>query len=193
MGAVLTDDDVEAALRDGALICQKCGTHKPLGEFTPSRRNRLGVRATCRRCNANRVAGQRAMDPEHVRRRDRARIRPMDHRAKQATWRAANRERSNATMREATRRRRARMAGGDVRLVTQRDLYRLAQRQRGRCAYCGACAQLTVDHLVAVALGGRHAIGNLVLACFLCNRRKGTLLPIQFKHGGRCRVATTTI
>ena len=44
------------------------------------------------------------------------------------------------------------------------------------CAYCGAGAEqgvtLTLDHVVAVELGGTNASTNLVTACFSCNSSK---------------------
>ena len=43
-----------------------------------------------------------------------------------------------------------------------------------KCVYCGMntgfCGE--IDHIEPIALGGEHAISNLVLACFRCNRFK---------------------
>jgi len=44
------------------------------------------------------------------------------------------------------------------------------------CAYCGASAEdgtlLTLDHVLAVELGGTNDPTNLVTACFSCNSAK---------------------
>jgi len=44
------------------------------------------------------------------------------------------------------------------------------------CAYCGAHAEdgivLTLDHVLAVELGGTNAVTNLVTACLSCNSAK---------------------
>jgi len=54
----------------------------------------------------------------------------------------------------------------------------------GLCHYCGrkfAHADLTMDHLVPLARGGKSSKGNLVPACKDCNTRKKTLLPMEWQ------------
>ncbi|MCW2950287.1 MAG: hypothetical protein JWN41_1300 [Thermoleophilia bacterium] len=59
---------------------------------------------------------------------------------------------------------------------------RLAERQGGRCHYCGTAmtpqprdpnerraSDITIEHLVPRVLGGGNAPGNLVAACRGCN------------------------
>lgn len=48
------------------------------------------------------------------------------------------------------------------------------------CRYCGqrtTKATLVFDHYVPVSLGGKTTLGNLVVTCVLCNRRKGETHP----------------
>jgi len=52
----------------------------------------------------------------------------------------------------------------------------------GKCLCCGAARELTVDHVVPLARGGRNDIGNLQLLCQACNRRKGTQ-TIDYRPG----------
>jgi 5-methylcytosine-specific restriction endonuclease McrA len=55
-------------------------------------------------------------------------------------------------------------------------------RDDHNCQYCGerfAPSQLTFDHVVPVARGGRKDWDNIVTCCIPCNRRKGDLLPEQ--------------
>lgn len=47
------------------------------------------------------------------------------------------------------------------------------------CQYCGSNEELTVDHVVPVAKGGKTAFENCVTACKVCNSRKGDRLPTQ--------------
>ena len=53
-------------------------------------------------------------------------------------------------------------------------------RDDHKCQYCGdrfPPSQLTFDHVVPVARGGRKDWENIVTCCIPCNRRKGDLLP----------------
>jgi 5-methylcytosine-specific restriction endonuclease McrA len=54
---------------------------------------------------------------------------------------------------------------------------------RGTCHYCGKSVppkELTLDHIVPVARGGRSTKGNCVPACKECNNQKKNLLPIEW-------------
>ena len=56
---------------------------------------------------------------------------------------------------------------------------------KGRCHYCGqsvAPDDLTMDHIVPVARGGRSTRGNVVPACRPCNTRKKQLLPMEWEQ-----------
>ncbi len=55
-------------------------------------------------------------------------------------------------------------------------------RDDHRCQYCGEpfpTAELTFDHVVPVAQGGRKDWGNIVTCCITCNRRKGGRTPTE--------------
>jgi 5-methylcytosine-specific restriction protein A len=64
--------------------------------------------------------------------------------------------------------------------------------QRGVCAYCGKAfrpGELTMDHVVPIARGGRSAKGNVVASCKPCNTEKKLLTPAERlllaqKHSG---------
>lgn len=45
------------------------------------------------------------------------------------------------------------------------------------CQYCGATKDLTLDHLIPRARGGKSSWVNLVTACRRCNARKGDYTP----------------
>jgi 5-methylcytosine-specific restriction endonuclease McrA len=56
---------------------------------------------------------------------------------------------------------------------------------RGVCHFCGGTfppGELTMDHLVPVARGGKSTPGNVVPACRECNSRKKYLLPIEWEE-----------
>lgn len=61
--------------------------------------------------------------------------------------------------------------------VSKRLRYEVLRRDNHTCRYCGAAApdvKLTVDHVVAVALGGEDKPENLVTACQPCNAGKSS-------------------
>lgn len=58
------------------------------------------------------------------------------------------------------------------------------KRARGICHYCGGRfppGELTMDHLVPLARGGRSNKGNLVPACKACNSAKKHKLAFEMK------------
>jgi 5-methylcytosine-specific restriction endonuclease McrA len=56
------------------------------------------------------------------------------------------------------------------------------KRATGICHYCGKKCdpkELTMDHIVPIARGGRTGPGNVVAACLACNREKGADTPVD--------------
>jgi 5-methylcytosine-specific restriction endonuclease McrA len=47
------------------------------------------------------------------------------------------------------------------------------------CQYCGSAEELTVDHVVPLAKGGKTEFENCVTACKICNSKKGHKLPSE--------------
>jgi len=57
-----------------------------------------------------------------------------------------------------------------------------AQLAKGVCRHCGGHFppnQLTMDHLIPVARGGRSDKHNVVPACFACNQAKAAKTPVE--------------
>ena len=58
-------------------------------------------------------------------------------------------------------------------------------RDNHSCQYCGEAfptSELTFDHVVPVAQGGRKDWENIVTCCVTCNRRKGGRTPAEARH-----------
>jgi len=54
---------------------------------------------------------------------------------------------------------------------------------KGICHYCGrptSPGELTMDHIVPIARGGRSTKGNIVPACKACNTEKQQRLPMEW-------------
>jgi 5-methylcytosine-specific restriction endonuclease McrA len=55
---------------------------------------------------------------------------------------------------------------------------------RGICHYCGRrfpARELTMDHVVPIARGGKTTKGNVVACCKECNTRKKARMPMEWK------------
>lgn len=84
--------------------------------------------------------------------------------------------------------------GISIESVEQNDAYKYGKVDAGKrakvyqrdghvCCYCGerfAASELEPDHVIPVSRGGNDAIGNLVAACFPCNRAKFDRHPTEF-------------
>jgi len=57
--------------------------------------------------------------------------------------------------------------------------FNLFLRDRFRCVYCGSGRELTFDHVIPRAHGGRTTWENVATACAPCNLRKGGRTPAQ--------------
>jgi len=67
---------------------------------------------------------------------------------------------------------------------------------KGQCHYCGRripAAELTMDHIVPIARGGRSTKGNVVPACKSCNTKKKQLLPMEWEAYLLLQKTKTTI
>ena len=80
---------------------------------------------------------------------------------------------------------------GEIR--REKDKARILRKSRwwqqklavGICYYCGGVfkpGDLTMDHIVPLARGGRSSKDNIVACCKDCNTRKKTLLPIEWEE-----------
>ena len=47
------------------------------------------------------------------------------------------------------------------------------KRDKNKCQYCGSTKSLTIDHVIPRSRGGKDTWENLVVACSLCNIKKG--------------------
>jgi len=57
--------------------------------------------------------------------------------------------------------------------------------EKGICHYCNRQVgreNLTMDHVVPLARGGKSKKGNLVPACKECNNKKKSLLPVEWEE-----------
>jgi 5-methylcytosine-specific restriction endonuclease McrA len=68
---------------------------------------------------------------------------------------------------------RAKQAGYSGPHFTATEWHELVLACGGRCLACGSREDLTVDHIVPLALGGSNTIENVQPLCSVCNGSKG--------------------
>lgn len=85
--------------------------------------------------------------------------------------------------RERQSKRRAKCGGAPIG-VHREAIGRLMHLQRGKCASCGVDIRdsFHLDHIVPLAIGGAHALGNFQLLCPPCNLSKGAKSPLKFAN-----------
>jgi 5-methylcytosine-specific restriction endonuclease McrA len=89
-------------------------------------------------------------------------------------WKKRNPQQVKAD--NAARNNRIRRVGGKI---TAEEVLALYERQRGRCAACNKRVKLKyhLDHIMPLALGGMHEIGNAQILCPRCNVTKHAMHP----------------
>lgn len=104
---------------------------------------------------------------------------PEERAQRQAEARKAWKERNPDSQRLHRSAYRARKRNADTRVIAAKDLARLHAQP---CAACGTTEDLQVDHVIPLARGGRHAIGNLQMLCRTHNQQKLDLLQTEWKY-----------
>jgi 5-methylcytosine-specific restriction endonuclease McrA len=93
-------------------------------------------------------------------------------------WRKNNLDKS----RLSAHKQRAIRRGAQVETITKKQIEELFEKQRGRCAICTSKIDMVtkhIDHIAAIAKGGKHEILNLQLTCPRCNMSKHDKHPID--------------
>lgn len=67
--------------------------------------------------------------------------------------------------------------------VTVEDWMKILRDFDYRCAYCRVTGPMTIDHVVPLSRGGRHAYSNLVPCCAPCNSDKANKTVIEWRKG----------
>jgi len=64
---------------------------------------------------------------------------------------------------------------------TAKDWRGILRQYHDACAYCGSTDRIELEHVIPIARGGRDAIGNIVPACYACNRSKWSKFYMEWK------------
>jgi 5-methylcytosine-specific restriction endonuclease McrA len=61
----------------------------------------------------------------------------------------------------------------NTRRIPQAVIIEVADRDDGKCVYCGSRKDLHFDHIIPWSKGGANTVNNIQLLCGRCNRAKG--------------------
>ena len=158
--------------------CNDCGEDKPIPDLVRNDKCKHGVRKLCKECNV--IRSQTRHDPKQKSEYDKAR-----RKLKGDELRAYDRNRAKLPHRRAahnedTRKRRAKLKNA-IPKDYDRDgvlaMYKLAQKFSKLTG-----VEMHVDHIIPLACGGEHNVGNLQLLAGTLNVAKGANPHFQLPH-----------
>lgn len=123
---------------------------------------------------ADRIYGQNNRDKTRANSRRYRLNNPEQASANSRKYRQANRP----LMAIKSAARRAKKLENGVFFISRKEVNALYARP---CFYCASILNIEIDHIVPIAKGGRHSIGNLVPACRACNASKSDKFLTEWK------------
>lgn len=149
-------------------ICTRCEGEKPLEDFPPHKRGRLGRDSHCRMCHRSASKARYWADPERGRQEARAfRDQNPDY---QSEWAERNPSRRRGHRWSGSYRERMAKYGHQVEVVETFGPDEVIARYGDSCWHCEDGPFEHLDHFpVAVLHGGPHALDNVKPSCASCN------------------------
>jgi 5-methylcytosine-specific restriction protein A len=171
--------------------CSRCKQILPRTDFGKHTKTPDGLYSQCQPCRRQARAAYRKRHSDTIKAEQKSNYeRNRDKRIAYANQRikdnpeqhkinmAKSRKKRHLEVAADTRRRNARRKANGIFAISKSELKRLSQQP---CFYCGTTERLTVDHVIAIARGGRDSIGNLVSACKTCNSQKRELTIMEWR------------
>jgi 5-methylcytosine-specific restriction endonuclease McrA len=159
--------------------CNRCKTNKPLASFSKNAREANGLCRECKECSKARAKDRYKKEGDKLRRQ------MADQRAKDYEYRLSIERASRHRRKEAQRP--LKNARQSVRnRVLQGSKFALDAKQVAKiyassCFSCGTNKNISLDHVIPIARGGNHSIGNLMPLCQPCNSSKGKKLLVEWR------------
>lgn len=190
--------------------CSKCQQVKSQSEFYGKKSSSDGLNSWCKTCFKKQVSKRYTANPEPAKQRSKKWRLDNPEKVKQnnkiwksnnaeyaaiknSEWRKNNHSQhlentrkwsSNNQLRrrENELKRRAIKNKNGVYKISIKELRKLRNQN---CLYCEQIAEITIDHIIPIARGGSHSIGNLAPACQSCNSSKGSKTITEWKMAKR--------
>lgn len=150
-------------LKRGFKWCSGCHSVKPLVDF---HKNGSTIRSLCKPCECKRSIGNKKTTGYYNRQEVKQKRNENSRLCKRAKYMFDEQYRIDELNRCHARR--SSMQGH----ITVEQWHAACAAFDFKCAYCGAEHKLTMDHVVAVSVGGITSASNIVPACQSCNSSK---------------------
>lgn len=164
-------------LSESIKLCRRCSEVKDCREFYVDNSKKDKISTYCKQCTieksklwANENKAKRSQIVTKWKNRN-----IEEYRNYHRGYRMANLNK----MSEKEARRRCKKRGNGVFVITKNELNKLYSTP---CYICQSSPSSHLDHIIPLAKGGRHSIGNLAGACASCNLQKGALFLSKFKY-----------
>ncbi len=161
-------------------VCIKCKVTKSYSDFHANKRTSTGVHNVCKVCH-NQASKERYALKGQLLRQQMA-----NQRATNYEYRIEIERRSREKRKEVQRPRknarqqiRNRLVKGSKFTILDKDLRKLYSQP---CFVCEAKDNQSIDHIIPLARGGNHSIGNLMTLCQPCNASKGKRLLVEWSR-----------
>lgn len=186
--------------------CSKCKISKSFDSFAKHKGKPLGIRYTCKQCDANFSKKWKSENPNYqaeyyqknktqiLLRMKTHRLENLDAKRRSArVYAQLNKEKMSKTNADWVRsnpeknrakkaRRRALEIQAQAFFISSKQIEKLYLQ---KCIYCGSAGPIELDHVIPISRGGSHSLGNLVSACRPCNRSKGNKMIMEWRLGRR--------
>jgi 5-methylcytosine-specific restriction endonuclease McrA len=164
----------------GKRHCIVCKVVKPFSEFHKNKRTKEGVSNKCKVCQ-NLASNERYQEKGAMLRSQMAAQRVNNYQYRLEIERAsrARRKEAQRPLKNARQQIRNRLIQGKVFVLYPKELQKFYKLP---CFRCGTIESLSIDHVIPLARGGNHSIGNLMTLCRSCNASKGKKFLTEWKR-----------
>ena len=160
--------------------CNICKIDQTLENFKNMSKNKYGKSPYCIPCEKQKKREYYIKNAEHIKEKAAKwkKNNPDKIKEQRKTNREKNLEKIRLRSKNKEARRRSRKRNSGEFLVLNKELKKIYSSP---CFICGSTENITADHIIPIAKGGRHSIGNLQALCKSCNSSKGKKLMSEWK------------
>lgn len=161
--------------------CRICKISQTLDNFKDMSKNKYNKSPYCMPCEKQRRKEYYIKNSEHI--KQKASQWKKDNPEKIKKIRKINRQNNLYKIRLRSKnkegRRRSKKRNNGEFLILNKELKKIYSSS---CVICHSTENIAADHIIPIARGGRHSIGNLQPLCNRCNSSKGQKFMSEWKR-----------